>query len=1746
MIMVILGKIVAMKKGGYFACLCICMLTFSCYAASSLEDEILQQECSSGSSSGGPLDTNVGGNKYGCSYKYPGRRGPRQGWLDFSSGPQGYQEYQKYIEEVIGADNVAAVTAANKRIEVLDLEIENADVALRSDEGGEIIIPSLARFGGLRREDSAGSGITGREIKRANVALLAKKGGKIDLSARDLSIENVSVGILADGGKVTVRDAKFDNVYAAGVITWDGGVALTGVELKNVQRGFLVSFGKFEMWKGSIDASLNVLSVTGGDVSLGGAQLKSEKSTALQALLGSVFVDKASIVSEGAGDVYAVSLLSEVSSEIMNTSIVSKDGGALFVDLNSSKEAKFINVKMTGGGNNTLSVEGGKAYFMNGSITANSEIGISVKEEGNVNLSFVDVKGGNVRDSTTIFVDSGGQFEMQLGSITSKGKVLSVKSGGVATLESVEVKNLGAGGILVEGGTLTVDDGTITSEGRGGSISIQGGKATFKNVIVKHEMEGGRRDAAIVIDETGTFEMSAGELDASGIGLYVKGNESSRVDLNSVEVKSSEGIAILAEKGSVKIGDGWVSSNKNAALNVKGGNVSLTKTIVKGEYNRQVRLRGDTVAPPSQEVLEDAAVIVNGGVLRTTEASISGDGIGLYIGGHSSYFFEKSRENSTIRHRAVGRRSKMISVWRRSTGIITTGVGSVISNGGSFLSETSNAICMVNGEANLTDVTVTGKSISRASIFVGGGKLKMGGGRVISEGRGIRVRGSGSVTLDNVEITEAEGEERVSVSTKSKSDSYAAIFVEGGDLKMQGGKVTSKNMGLRVSPSSSVFSSEVSVSLSDVKVTSKSDSHAAIFAGGGKLKIEGGDITSGGMGIMASGGVSISLTGVQVTGTNLGGISTSAKEVKIKKGKIESAKNVGLYIWGGHVSLTNTNIESKSDNDNNAAILGMSGVLSMQGGNVVAASYGIYSGGESFVNLHDVSVSSKGPVGVFVSGGAVKMQRGKVTSKGMGLRIDPSSLVSLSDVTVTSDLEGMFVLGGTVKMQRGSLNSSGLYSAIYVGGGKADLFATKVRSVSSPRAIFVKSGEFVMTEGEVITMNDGFHIVGGNSRLKDVAVSTGRRGIFVEGGTVRFKKGKIESRKTVAVEVAGGDITFTDSSIESKSYSHAAVFNNGGSLRIEKGTVLAFGKGVHVEGSGTTTLVGTHVEGKTGLFGKGGGSLSMDGRAVSFVNAGVHATNASKMSLSNVEISKSSNSALGTHSRWSVSAIRSEDSGSTIVATNVTVKDASSKVTGTTLRPTYYAVEALNGGAVTLNDSVIELTGTDFRNTGLHAVRGTINMAGGSITVAGIGVLTEGINPLAFAGYDGSKELTEMGSSVTLTNTLVRVRDGYAGVFVTYNGDVSMKGGSLEFTDGHAVALWGDKLSGSGSFTADGTTIRRVVQGDENGPVESSAFYISKSGTLTLRGSKVDVSGVHGLWITSDYSSYRPSGNYDRYEVNMEHSSVSVEGAGAYGVYFYEAGVSSPAEQVVKKDSFGVVRLKATNYSVPKGVAIYSHNSSGYLELSKRSHISGDLLLEASNGSNVIVHADQSSLTGNSRLADTSTAELYLVNDSKWTLTRSAFNDRDPFSSHITRLFLGDSVVAFSPPEAAGAQYQTLHIGSGVGSAYIAGGNAHLFLNVAMDNRGNLYGAKADRVLVHGDVAGLSTNVHVIGHVSNIVDDAESIDDSVSLIQVSGRAQENSFKLVSSYVALNGFPYQYELKAYGPSSSSKKGSSSRG
>ncbi|PIT67982.1 hypothetical protein CEV08_08905 [Bartonella tribocorum] len=84
---------------------------------------------------------------------------------------------------------------------------------------------------------------------------------------------------------------------------------------------------------------------------------------------------------------------------------------------------------------------------------------------------------------------------------------------------------------------------------------------------------------------------------------------------------------------------------------------------------------------------------------------------------------------------------------------------------------------------------------------------------------------------------------------------------------------------------------------------------------------------------------------------------------------------------------------------------------------------------------------------------------------------------------------------------------------------------------------------------------------------------------------------------------------------------------------------------------------------------------------------------------------------------------------------------------------------------------------------------------------------------------------------------------------------------------------------------------------------------------------------------------------------------------------------------------------------------------------------------------------------------------------------------------------------------------------------------------------------KTDRLLIYGDVSG-TTLIYVTAHLekNNIETNtfAPSNMDGLSLIKVFGKANQNSFKLANGYITINGSPYKYILKAYGPTSNHNK------
>lgn len=442
-----------------------------------------------------------------------------------------------------------------------------------------------------------------------------------------------------------------------------------------------------------------------------------------------------------------------------------------------------------------------------------------------------------------------------------------------------------------------------------------------------------------------------------------------------------------------------------------------------------------------------------------------------------------------------------------------------------------------------------------------------------------------------------------------------------------------------------------------------------------------------------------------------------------------------------------------------------------------------------------------------------------------------------------------------------------------------------------------------------------------------------------------------------------------------------------------------------------------------------------------------------------------------------------------------------------------YGVVASQGGKVVLSDSTLKDV-----TTGLRADKGTIEVNRGTVEATEIAVHAE-----------------KQGASVLLTNAKIKVKgqnfaQGIA-LFSSADAIIRMTGGLIDVED--AAALY---VGVRGRATLEGVSISakdQPIDIDEDDEIGFAVFNVNQNGSLSLKNSNVVAADIHSLWIGLDAHAQSNGGGEENIlisRVNIEDSKVAVTG-NKYGMYFDMDKGDNEYQQ-------GFVFLKNTTFDVPNGTAIHSHKSSGYIGLAENTWISGDLLLTAEKGSSVTVLADSSSLIGGTRVMDDSVTELYLTGGSKWILTkRKEVNSQNlnRVNSSISFVKLSDSSLIFEDPTLQ--EYQTLYVGNGKGEVYNAQDNARIYLNTHLGADGSLNNQKTDRLLIHGDVSG-KTTVHV-QFITASQGEAAGDEDSktISLIQVSGKATEDSFQLNSSYIALEGLPYQYYLRAYGPNSS---------
>ncbi|MET3589732.1 outer membrane autotransporter protein [Bartonella silvatica] len=500
-------------------------------------------------------------------------------------------------------------------------------------------------------------------------------------------------------------------------------------------------------------------------------------------------------------------------------------------------------------------------------------------------------------------------------------------------------------------------------------------------------------------------------------------------------------------------------------------------------------------------------------------------------------------------------------------------------------------------------------------------------------------------------------------------------------------------------------------------------------------------------------------------------------------------------------------------------------------------------------------------------------------------------------------------------------------------------------------------------------------------------------------------------------------------------------------------------------------------------------------------------------------------------------------------------------------------------------------------NAAIHANRGTVTMTGGSITAPKVAVFLENSesskdnkNKLENVKISSGKGQAFMDEGIrartnsTLTLNNVTLSETNNGVWADDHSEITIAGGSFYAKNRGLYATNGStiKLENSATVTSsDGITL--LADGSKSSVIMTGGVVNAKESALLAKdGGYIDLENVlataevSGLQLLSLSETHQNNSGSLSDSIDPQSNEIHLTGATLqvqHGTAICIGAFSKENPEKRKNDENNTDPLIGTinlNNSHIRGDVLLGDD----LEKDNESLKNKGLLTEKeaqevqaiSNGT-FILTADGSTLEGRSKISEDKTVHFDLRNGTIWTLKNST-QDKDNDGklldiaqrsrSDISMLDLSDSAIVFSKPTEN--HYHTLHIGfkkseqiepepsettedNKEKSIYNASGNAQIHFNAEWSDGAAVEQQKTDRLLIHGDVSG-TTAVYVTGNFDgNNIKKNTSIPNNIrglSLIQVSGKAGEDSFKLVNGYTTKNGSPNMYTLYAYGPESSHGK------
>ncbi len=776
------------------------------------------------------------------------------------------------------AENGGAVNIANGSLILNSITISDCVANGASGSGGAIFVGTGGSL------IAVGSTLSNNRANRAGGAIESTAGTTITLNNVTLDSNNAGVA------PATAAPGNGGGVH----ITGNGNAIILG---GNVTNNIAAAEGG-GLWNGAGTMEINETLITGNTASGAAAD---NGGGGIFNLSGMVMIQDATIT-ENSADGAAGSgggILNDVGgtvtisgSEItLNTS--NRAGGGIE---NNAGTVSMTNVNLNQNVTNTSPGNGGGLHVTGaGTVTING---------GAVNGNSAGAEGGGLWNGT--------------GTMTIDGtEILNNTAAGAGA-------DQGGGGIYnLNGGTLSIEDATISQNQATGTLGSGGGilNDVGSQLSISNSTISGNtaiRAGGGIEDNSGTSTIMLTNVilndnavtgpPGNGGGLHITGGGSVMIEGGTVNgnTASSEGGGLWNGTGTMTIAGTTISNNTAAGAGADQGG--------GGIYN----LNGGTLA------IENATISQN----QATGTLGSGGGILNDVGSQLSV------SNSTISGNTAIRAG-----------------GGIEDNSGTSTIMLTNVI--------LNDNAVTGPPGNGGGLHItGGGSVMINGGTVTGntaalEGGGLW-NGSGTMTISDTVINDniAQG--------AAADDGGGAIFNNGGTLNIEGAEIMS-NLANGTSGSGGgllSISGAVTINNSTFELNSANRAGGAIEVIAGSLTLSGTDLTNndvdGGAGTPNPGnGGGIHISGVTTTIINGGIINEN------------DARREGGGLWnqtGGTMTVNNVIIDSNT----------ASGPDAVHGGG------GIFNnGGDLIVNSSTIVFNTSD--GVAGNGGGIHVKAGTAT-----------------------------------------------------------------------------------------------------------------------------------------------------------------------------------------------------------------------------------------------------------------------------------------------------------------------------------------------------------------------------------------------------------------------------------------------------------------------------------------------------------------------------------------------------------------------------------------------------------------------------------------------------------------------------------------------------------------------------------------------------------------------------------------------